>query len=252
MTSASRMYGEFARYYPLIDPVADHADEAFVYINALLHGVPRNKNLTLLEFGSGAGNNASYAKSYFNCTLVDLAPAMLELSRAQNPECEHVQGDMRSVRLGREFDVCFVHDAISYLTSEAELRRVIDNVALHTKYAALFAPDFTRENFVPSVELIEGRAGDRALVGTEWCSDPNPHDSLITVDYTFTVHDGAEVFSFHDRFSEGLFPQATWLRLFDAAGFDVSLIDRPIGDGAFDKVYLCVKRPPGPLVTIGR
>ena len=32
------------------------------------------------------------------------------MSRSINPECEHVQGDMRTLRLGREFDAVFVHD----------------------------------------------------------------------------------------------------------------------------------------------
>ena len=46
---------------------------------------------------------------------------MLALSRTINPECEHLQGDMRSVRLGRAFDAIFIHDAICYMTSEDEL-----------------------------------------------------------------------------------------------------------------------------------
>jgi hypothetical protein len=37
---------------------------------------------------------------------------MLEVSRRLNPDCEHPPGDIRSVRLGRTFDVVFVHDAI--------------------------------------------------------------------------------------------------------------------------------------------
>jgi len=50
--------------------------------------------------------------------LVDKSPGMLEVSRALNPECEHVEGDMRTVRLGREFDLVFVHDAVAYMAKE--------------------------------------------------------------------------------------------------------------------------------------
>ena len=50
-------------------------------------------------------------------TLVDLSAKMLEVSRRLNPDCEHLQGDMRTVRLGRTFDVVFVHDAIDKLDS---------------------------------------------------------------------------------------------------------------------------------------
>ena len=67
---------------------------------------------TLLELGSGGGNNASHLKARFNCTLTDISPDMLALSRTLNPECEHLEGDMRTLRLGRTFDVVFIHDAI--------------------------------------------------------------------------------------------------------------------------------------------
>jgi hypothetical protein len=46
-------------------------------------------------------------------TLVEPSVGMLAVSRALNPDLEHVQGDMRTVRLGRHFDAVFVHDAIA-------------------------------------------------------------------------------------------------------------------------------------------
>ena len=76
---------------------------------------------TLLELGSGGGNNASHPKASYACTLTDRSPEMLELSRSLTPECEHVHGDMRTLRLGRSFDAVFVHDALMYLTSEDDL-----------------------------------------------------------------------------------------------------------------------------------
>ena len=82
---------------------------------------------TLLELGSGGGNNASHLKKHFQMTLVDLSPGMLEVSRKLNPECEHLQGDMRSVRLGRSFDAVFMHDAIAYMTSAEDLRKRLAN-----------------------------------------------------------------------------------------------------------------------------
>ena len=48
------------------------------------------------------------AARHFALTLVDRSPAMLAVSRALNPDCEHVTDDMRTVRLGRIFDLVFV------------------------------------------------------------------------------------------------------------------------------------------------
>ncbi|MDQ3348688.1 MAG: class I SAM-dependent methyltransferase, partial [Acidobacteriota bacterium] len=121
-----QIYGELAaRWYRLLDPLEDHFDEAACYEAALLRGAPDGA-LTLLELGSGAGNNASYLKRRFACTLADRSPQMLGISRATNPECEHVKGDMRSLRLGRTFDAVFVHDAVMYITTEEDLHAVAE------------------------------------------------------------------------------------------------------------------------------
>ena len=53
----------------------------------------------VLELGSGGGNNASHMKRRFTMVLADRSPGMLAVSRALNPECEHVEGDMRTLRL---------------------------------------------------------------------------------------------------------------------------------------------------------
>src|SRR5262245_44058708 len=108
-----RLYTDPASWFHILSAPEEYAEEASVYREVLLassSAPPR----TLLELGSGGGNNASHLKRDFECTLVDPAPGMLDLSRRLNPECEHIVGDMRSVRLDRAFDVVFVHDAVMY------------------------------------------------------------------------------------------------------------------------------------------
>ena len=105
-------------------------------------GLPRlivegsgRRGAEVLELGSGGGNNASHLKAHFRLTLVDRSPQMLAVSRRLNPECEHVEGDMRSVRLGRTFDAVFVHDAIAYMTTEDDLRAVFATAFEHCRPA---------------------------------------------------------------------------------------------------------------------
>jgi trans-aconitate methyltransferase len=74
---------------------------------------------------------AADPKARFSVVLVDRSPGMLEVSRALNPECDHVEGDMRTVRLGRQFDCVFVHDAVCYMTTEADLRAAIETAYVH-------------------------------------------------------------------------------------------------------------------------
>ena len=112
MDSLPRLYGELAEWWPLLSAPEDYADEAAEYRRLIEEGA-RIPIREVLELGSGGGNNASHLKARFALTLVDRSPGMLEVSRRLNPECEHVQGDMRSVRLRRTFDAVFVHDAIA-------------------------------------------------------------------------------------------------------------------------------------------
>src|SRR5918992_2651431 len=125
-----KMYGELAGWWPLLSAPAAYAEEAEIYRRLLAEAADRPPE-TVLELGSGGGNNASHLKAHFRLTLVDLSAGMLDVSRELNPECEHVQGDMRAVRLGRVFDAVFVHDAIAYMTSEDDLRMVMGTAFVH-------------------------------------------------------------------------------------------------------------------------
>jgi hypothetical protein len=155
-------------------------------------------------------------------TLVDRSPGMLEVSRALNPECEHIEGDMRIVRVGRAFDCVFVHDAVVYMTTEPDLRKAIETSFVHCRPggAALFAPDHVRENFRPSTGHGGHDDESRSLRYLEWTWDPDPTDTTYVVDYAYLLRgsDG----SMHverDRHIEGLFARADWLRLLSDVGF---------------------------------
>jgi SAM-dependent methyltransferase len=215
------LYGELADWWPLLSPPADYAEEAAFYqrqIESACAFAPR----TLLELGSGGGNNASFLKRRFRMTLVDVSPGMLEVSRALNPECEHLVGDMRSVRLGRQFDAVFIHDAICYLRSEAELARAIETAFLHCAPGGvtLFAPDCSRETFRSDTEHGGCDRGERGLRYLSWTFDPDPADSTYLMYMVYVLRDGAETRCVIDPHECGLFAHAQWLRLIERAGFE--------------------------------
>src|SRR5215510_3991192 len=101
-----KLYGELASWFHLLSSPADYAEEA-EFVRKLLTESGAVAPRTVLELGSGGGNNVSHLKAHFHMTLVDLSPGMLALSRTLNPECEHLQGDMKTLRLGRTFDAVF-------------------------------------------------------------------------------------------------------------------------------------------------
>jgi SAM-dependent methyltransferase len=217
-----RLYRDLADWYPLLTPVGDYAEEAAFY-RRLLETHCQRPPRTLLDLGSGGGHNAAHLKVALSCTLVDLAPAMLELSRRLNPECKHVQGDMRSVRLGRVFDCVLVHDAVSYMASRADLASAIATAFEHTAPGgvALFQPDFVAETFEPGTETGGSDANGRGLRYLEWRWVPESSHETYVTDMAYLLRDerGA-VEVIHDRHVMGLFSRAVWRGLIAAAGFE--------------------------------
>jgi SAM-dependent methyltransferase len=215
------MYDELASWWPLLSPPSEYEEEAAFYARMLDEACERPIR-TVLELGSGGGHNASHMKCRYDMVLVDLSPGMLAVSRALNPECEHVIGDMRTTRLDRMFDAVFVHDAVCYMTSESDLRMAIATAFVHCSPggAALFAPDFVTENFRQSTDHGGSDGESRALRWMEWTWDPDPSDTTYVVDYAYLLRpaDGT-VRVEHDRHVEGLFSRAEWLRLLSETGF---------------------------------
>jgi SAM-dependent methyltransferase len=166
---ALRLYRDLADWYPLLTPVGDYVEEAAFYLfvfGAHCQRLPR----TLRDLGSGGGHNAAHSKATLAGTLVDLEAAMLALCRRSIPECEHIQGDMRSVRLGRVFDCVLVHDATGYMTSRSERASAIAAAFAHTAPGEVttFQPDFVSESFGPGTETGGGDGGGRGLRYLEW------------------------------------------------------------------------------------
>ncbi|MCH8162277.1 MAG: class I SAM-dependent methyltransferase, partial [Chloroflexi bacterium] len=183
-----KMYAELASWFHLITAPEDYEEEAAFFTKMLRDACDRPPQ-TVLELGSGGGNNASHMKAHFEMTLVDLSPDMLALSKTINPELEHIEGDMRNVRLRREFDAVFVHDAVSYMLTKRDLRAAFKTAFLHCRPggAALFAPDDLVETFEEKVNTgghdspaLPGGSADNAdnagggIRYIEWTADPNP------------------------------------------------------------------------------
>lgn len=219
--SAGVIYGELAEWWPLLSSSVHYLEEAHAYRALLLEGsdpAPR----TVLELGSGGGGNASHLKLDFAMTLVDRAPGMLEVSRALNPECEHVLGDMRDVRLHRTFDAVFVHDAVSYMTSLDDLAAAARTAFEHCRPGgvALFAPDALRETFREATNCGGSEDGTRALRYLQWIWDPDPSDDTYVADWVCVLREGrAAPRTVSERHVFGLFSRASWLRVLADAGF---------------------------------
>ena len=239
------LYIDLTDWYRLLDPPADHADECAHYLGLFRRAIDGRAE-TLLELGAGAGNNALFLKAAFACTLTDISEPMRALSKETNPECEHLEGDMRTLRLGRTFDAVLVHDAVCYMTTEADLRAAAATAFAHTRPggAALFVPDLVRETFAESSQLegSDEADGSRSLRCLMWTRDPDPADDTYAVDFAFLLRDGAGVRAAHDQHVEGLFSRARWIAILSEAGYRVELIAPYSSDVQDGEHFLC-RRP---------
>lgn len=218
----ARLYTEFASWWPLLSAPEEYGEEAEFY-GLQLRNACAHPPSSLLELGCGGGNNGFHMKARFReVVLSDQSPEMVAVSRALNPECEHVVGDMRTLRLDRQFDCVFVQDAVCYMTTEADLSATFETAYVHCRPggAALFAPDHLAETFAPSTDCGGHDGEGRALRYLEWTWDPDPTDTTYTVDlaYVLRERDGT-VRAECDRHILGLFSGALWLRLLETAGF---------------------------------
>ncbi len=232
-----QLYYDIADWWPVISPPSEYAEEADLYVETI-HTSASRPVREVLELGSGGGNNASHMKHSFAMTLVEPADRMRGISRNLNPECTHLPGDMRSIRLGRAFDAVFVHDAIMYMRTEDDLRAALQTVATHLAPGgvALVAPDATTETFSESTEHggAEDESGRQARY-LEWTLPPEPGETTYTVHYAFLLREpDGRMRVTHDVHLEGLFSRATWVGLFREVGLVAELVPRTIEGEEYD------------------
>ena len=222
-------YEQLAEWWPVISPVSDYTGECAEIRRVLKAHRPHAG--TLLELGSGGGHVAFHLKADFDCTLTDLSPAMLEVSRRLNPGCLHIQGDMRTLDLDRHFDIVLAHDAIAYMTCEADLRAAFATAHRHLAPGglALFIPDEVLETFElgdSDLSLFGGETPDgRSARAMEWCGELAA-DGTTSVHYAFLLKDAdGQVTTAGETHHVGVFARADWERWLEAEGFAVETVE---------------------------
>lgn len=240
-----RFYGDLAEWWPLISPPEEYLEEA-AFVASVLHGAEFPVR-EVLELGSGGGHNAVHLKQSFAMTLVDLSDEMLEVSRRLNPECDHYPGDMRIIRLGRQFDAVFVHDAIEYMTDEADLRLAMKTAFVHCRTGglAVFVPDNIRETFeAGSAHGGHDAADGRGVRYLEWTWDPDPDDTWTITEYAFLLRDPDGVVRVvHETHRTGLFSKASWIRLLTEVGFQSESVIEETSEDRVPRALFIGRRP---------
>jgi SAM-dependent methyltransferase len=229
-TPLPRLYAGLAVWWPLFSRPEDYAEEAGWILGALGETLGRKPD-QILELGAGGGNIASHIIPHVPMTLTDLSGRMLEVSRRLNPDAEHVEADMRSLRLGKTFDAVLIHDAIMYMTTARDLVAALATARTHLKPegALVVLPDCVAETFESRVQTGGHDASDgvRGLRYIAWEHAPEVGATVHDLDFAIMLRvANGNVEVFHDRHKLGLFPRDVWREAFVSAGFAPPVIRR--------------------------
>lgn len=220
-----RLYGDLAGLMGLISPPEEYAEEAGRWREVLRARLGEGRH-EILELGVGGGHNLSHLSAEFEATAVDISPAMLDACRRLNPGVTLHLGDMRDVRLGRTFAAVLIHDAISYMLTEADLAAAFATAAAHLRAGGVLivSPDRFRETFrAPEATHAVHRHGDGVVTYFEYTFDPDPADTTVETLMVYLIEEAGRLRVEHDRHVTGLFPRATWVGLLGEAGFFVEI-----------------------------
>ncbi|MCL5981430.1 MAG: class I SAM-dependent methyltransferase [Firmicutes bacterium] len=218
----------------LADP-AKYEEEVKFYVG-LIKGAAAEPPRTLLHLGSGAGGQDTIFKRYFTVTGVDLSLGMLNLARARHPEIEYLEGDMRTLRLGRQFDAVAIPDCIDYMATIEELRQAIHTAAAHLKTGGVLlvvgktAETFQNNNFAYTGEKDGVHV---TVLENNYINPFCPNTYEITLLYL--IRRQGKLTTYTEHSVGGLFPEAVWDKVFRDAGL---IMQRRILDGVYDKYLL--------------
>ena len=240
-----RLYGDLAWLWPVMSPPEEYAEEAVYWLRPLRSRLPASKR-RVLELGTGGGHFLHQLVPEYDAVAVDVSEEMLAHSRRLNPSVAHHVGDMRAVRLGETFDAVLIHDAISYMLTEDDLRAAFATARAHLEPGGLLivAPDHYRDTFSsPYVDDDTRSDGETTLTYVEYSVLLDPQDTTVETVYTYYIVRDGELRVEVDRHTTGLFTLATWERLLSEAGFDVERVDYPVDEvGMPMYLWVCALR----------
>ena len=188
------VFGAYAKYYDLLYRDKDYEGEVQFIIKLLCDHAPNAKRL--LELGSGTGRHAGLlAQAGYHLQGVELSPDMLaqchawcaQLPAKQQNLLQFTEGDLRSIRLGQQFDaIISLFHVISYQTTNTDLKAAFSTVREHLNPGGIFIFDVWYGpavlNEQPTVRIKRLTDGKTNIVRIAE-PDLNPNDNLVNVNY---------------------------------------------------------------------
>ncbi len=191
---------------------------------------------TLLHLGSGAGGQDVIFKRHFTVTGVDLSLGMLNKARNVHSDIEYIEGDMRTLRLNRQFDAVAIPDSIDYMASQEDLQQAIQTAVMHLKTGGvLLVVAKTKEIFQNNNFAYTGEKNGIhvTLLENNYINPFRPNTYEAT--FVYLIRQQRDLAIRTDHQVLGLFSQAMWDEVFKKAGINMQKVKL---DGIYDSYLL--------------
>jgi SAM-dependent methyltransferase len=159
------MYEKSARIYDLLyvgTGIKDYKAETAQLRRIIEESNPGAR--TLLDVACGTGAHLGELRRWYHVEGADISPAMLDVARARVPDVPLHQADMRTLDLGKAFDVVIcLFSSIGYVTDPTEMRSTVARLAGHVAPGGVLIldgwvrPDEWREGYRPEPEIARDR-----------------------------------------------------------------------------------------------
>lgn len=239
----SLMFGRLAPAYDLLYAQKDYASEArfLASLARRYRGAPGG---SWLDVACGTGRHLEHLRRSFTVAGVDRSSGMLALARRRLPGVRFVQGDMRTFRMARRFDVIScLFSAIGHLESESDLLRTFANFERHLAPGgvALVEPWILPEDVrVGSAHVVSAQSPQLSVARLAYSRVRGRH---TLIEYRYLVGTPGRGISEFQETDRGLLVSSSrLLELMDEAGLDARFLRR----GAMARRGLLVgRKPPG-------
>jgi SAM-dependent methyltransferase len=231
MTEKWRMFDDLSWTWPIINPPEKHVSDSEVLIE-ILRTQSSFPAKTLLNLGSGGGNDDYTLKNAFDVTGVDYSLRMLDLARKLNPQVEYVHGDMRNMLFDKLFDSAIITESINYMLTERDLKGVYETAYIHLNPGGMLLSCLSRikESFKNNHSVSSCHsANDCQITWIENHYDPDTEDTVIETTHIYLIRRLSEQRIEIDRHVNGLFSLDTHKKILTQMGFTLSQIEQPDG-----------------------
>jgi SAM-dependent methyltransferase len=137
------VFKEYSHYYNLLYKDKNYVGEAD-YIDGLIQKFSITKPYTVLNLGCGTGKHDNLlASKGYKMSGVDFSTDMLDIARENYPDIDFFEGDIRTLKLKKRFDVVLsLFHVISYQTLNKDIYDAFLTAKQHLKTGGIFIFDF--------------------------------------------------------------------------------------------------------------